>query len=72
MFTNPVGVGYRTAQKLQSLGLSRIQDLQVFPLATLEKVLGAVAAQRIHSLSHGVDEAPVTPSGPPQVLLQRG
>ncbi|MGH0175932.1 UNVERIFIED_CONTAM: hypothetical protein FKN15_003373 [Acipenser sinensis] len=60
------GVGYRTAQKLQSLGLSRIQDLQVFPLATLEKVLGAVAAQRIHSLSHGVDEAPVTPSGPPQ------
>ncbi|RXM93341.1 DNA polymerase iota [Acipenser ruthenus] len=62
------GVGYRTAQKLQSLGLSRIQDLQVFPLATLEKVLGAVAAQRIHSLSHGVDEAPVTPSGPPQSL----
>ncbi|XP_041109933.1 DNA polymerase iota [Polyodon spathula] len=62
------GVGYRTAQKLQSLGLSTIQDLQGFPLATLEKVLGATAAQRIHSLSHGVDEALVTPSGPPQSL----
>ncbi|KAJ8415629.1 hypothetical protein AAFF_G00426090 [Aldrovandia affinis] len=62
------GIGHRTAQRLQALGLSSVRDLQCFPLAALEKEFGGVVAQRLHSLSLGLDEAPVTPSGPPQSL----
>ncbi|MBN3295495.1 POLI polymerase, partial [Amia calva] len=62
------GVGYRTAQRLLALGLHSVEDLRLFPLAELEKELGAATAQRIQSLSHGIDEAPVTPTGPPQSL----
>ncbi|KAG2465522.1 POLI polymerase, partial [Polypterus senegalus] len=62
------GVGYRTAEKFQSLGLSCVQDLQAYPLAALEKEIGATLAQRMHSLSHGIDDSPVSPRGPPQSL----
>ncbi|XP_006626709.1 DNA polymerase iota isoform X1 [Lepisosteus oculatus] len=67
-FSKVPGVGYRTAQKLQALGLRSLEDLQLFPLTELEKEFGAATAKRIHSLSHGIDEAPVTPTGPPQSL----
>ncbi|XP_071585798.1 DNA polymerase iota isoform X2 [Heliangelus exortis] len=60
------GIGRKTAQGLELLGVRRVCDLQTFPLALLEKEFGASLAQRIQKLSYGEDDSPVTPSGPPQ------
>ncbi|KAM4710412.1 DNA polymerase iota [Discoglossus pictus] len=62
------GIGYKTAKRLESLGLSSLLDLQSCPLTVLEKELGRVVAQRIQMLSRGEDDSPVTPTGPPQSL----
>ncbi|NXW90036.1 POLI polymerase, partial [Alopecoenas beccarii] len=60
------GIGYKTAKRLETLGIRNVCDLQAFPLAVLEKELGAAVAQRIQKLSCGEDESPVIPWGPPQ------
>ncbi|XP_074787507.1 DNA polymerase iota isoform X2 [Athene noctua] len=60
------GIGYKTTQRLEMLGVRNVCDLQAFPSAVLEKELGVSAAQRIQKLSYGEDDSPVTPSGPPQ------
>nr|XP_013801152.1 PREDICTED: DNA polymerase iota isoform X2 [Apteryx mantelli mantelli] len=60
------GIGYKTAKRLETLGLKSVCDLQAFPSAVLEKELGVSTAQRIQKLSYGEDDSPVTPSGPPQ------
>ncbi|KAM8780469.1 DNA polymerase iota [Rhynchonycteris naso] len=60
------GIGYKTAKRLEVLGISSVRDLQTFPSKTLEKELGLSVAQRIQKLSFGEDHSPVTPSGPPQ------
>uniref|UniRef100_A0A8C9QQX1 Polymerase (DNA directed) iota n=1 Tax=Scleropages formosus TaxID=113540 RepID=A0A8C9QQX1_SCLFO len=62
------GIGYRTACRLEALGLCTLEDLHRVPLVELEKELGAAAARRVRSLSLGVDPSPVTPSRPPQSL----
>ncbi|XP_029435784.1 DNA polymerase iota isoform X2 [Rhinatrema bivittatum] len=62
------GIGYKTTERLKSLGLSSVRDLQTCSLAILEKELGTTAAQRIRMLSYGEDNSPITPSGPPQSL----
>ncbi|XP_074021485.1 DNA polymerase iota-like [Numenius arquata] len=60
------GIGYKTAKRLEMLGVRNVCDLQAFPSAVLEKELGVSMAQRIQRLSYGEDDSPVTPSGPPQ------
>ncbi|NXE26530.1 POLI polymerase, partial [Ardeotis kori] len=60
------GIGYKTTQRLETLGVRNVRDLQAFPSAALEKELGVSVAQRIQKLSYGEDDSPVTPSGPPQ------
>ncbi|NXE15307.1 POLI polymerase, partial [Lophotis ruficrista] len=60
------GIGYKTAKRLETLGVRNARDLQAFPSTALEKELGASVAQRIQKLSYGEDDSPVTPSGPPQ------
>ncbi|KAM6036600.1 DNA polymerase iota isoform 3-T3 [Theristicus caerulescens] len=60
------GIGYKTAKRLETLGVRNVCDLQAFPSAALEKELGVSIAQRIQKLSYGEDDSPVTPSGPPQ------
>ncbi|XP_063176165.1 DNA polymerase iota [Chroicocephalus ridibundus] len=60
------GIGYKTAKRLETLGVRNVCDLQAFPSAVLEKELGVSNAQRIQKLSYGEDDSPVTPSGPPQ------
>uniref|UniRef100_A0A8C3J3G1 DNA polymerase iota n=1 Tax=Calidris pygmaea TaxID=425635 RepID=A0A8C3J3G1_9CHAR len=60
------GIGYKTAKRLEMLGVRNVCDLQAFPSAVLEKELGVSMAQRIQKLSYGDDDSPVTPSGPPQ------
>lgn len=64
------GIGYKTAQRLETLGLSSVTALQTSPIAILEKELGAPVAHRIQMLSRGEDNSPVTPSGPPQSLSE--
>lgn len=65
-----LGIGYKTAKRLEVLGINSVHDLQTFPIKTLEKELGIAIAQRIQQLSFGEDKSPVTPSGPPQVCEQ--
>ncbi|KAF6088969.1 DNA polymerase iota [Phyllostomus discolor] len=60
------GIGYKTAKRLEALGISSVPDLQTFPSKILEKELGISVAQRIQKLSFGEDNSPVTPSGLPQ------
>lgn len=62
------GIGYKTSERLELLGIRSLRDLQTFPLAVLEKELGSSVAQRIQMLSCGEDNSPVTPTGPPQSL----
>uniref|UniRef100_A0A8D2DZT1 DNA polymerase iota n=1 Tax=Sciurus vulgaris TaxID=55149 RepID=A0A8D2DZT1_SCIVU len=59
-------IGYKTAKRLEALGISSVHDLQTFSSKILEKELGISVAQRIQKLSFGEDNSPVTPSGPPQ------
>ncbi|KAM3938245.1 DNA polymerase iota [Leptodactylus fuscus] len=64
------GIGYKTSQRLEALGLSSVSALQSSPVAILEKELGAPVAHRIQMLSRGQDDSPVTPTGPPQSLSE--
>ncbi|XP_077319121.1 DNA polymerase iota isoform X2 [Lithobates pipiens] len=67
---NDHSIGYKTAQRLVSLGLSSICALQSCPITVLEKEFGSSMAHRIQQLSQGEDDSPVTPSGPPQSLSE--
>ncbi|XP_047447583.1 DNA polymerase iota [Mugil cephalus] len=62
------GVGHQTAKRLQALGLVSVKDLQLCPLDDLATEFGGATAQRLKNLVLGVDDSPVTPSGPPQSL----
>ncbi|KAE8636692.1 hypothetical protein XENTR_v10003086 [Xenopus tropicalis] len=61
-------IGYKTSKRLESLGLSRISDLQACPITLLEKEFGSSVAHRIQMLSRGEDDSAVVPSGPPQSI----
>lgn len=62
-----LGVGHQTAKRLQALGLVSVKDLQLCPLNDLAREFGGPTAQRLKNLALGVDDSPVTPTGPPQV-----
>ncbi|XP_018426472.1 PREDICTED: DNA polymerase iota [Nanorana parkeri] len=64
------GIGHKTAQRLEGLGLSSICALQSCPVTVLEKEFGSPTAYRLQQLSRGEDDSPVTPSGPPQSLSE--
>uniref|UniRef100_A0A9L0TJS6 DNA polymerase iota n=1 Tax=Equus caballus TaxID=9796 RepID=A0A9L0TJS6_HORSE len=59
-------IGYKTAKRLEALGISSVRDLQTCSSKILEKELGISVAQRIQKLSFGEDNSPVMSSGPPQ------
>uniref|UniRef100_A0A8C5P900 DNA polymerase iota n=1 Tax=Leptobrachium leishanense TaxID=445787 RepID=A0A8C5P900_9ANUR len=65
---NHQSIGYRTAQRLESMKLRYIRDLQACPLIVLEKEFGRSAAVRMQTLCRGEDDSPVTPKGLPQSL----
>nr|MDT0664482.1 hypothetical protein [Micromonospora sp. DSM 115978] len=57
------GVGPRTEQALERLGLLTIGDVADTPLDTLRRALGAAAGGHLHALAAGTDERTVNPDG---------
>jgi len=58
------GVGERTEEQLQRLGLRTVGDIATTPVATLQRALGAAVGQHLHDLSWGRDPRRVTPHEP--------
>ncbi|WHZ19417.1 MAG: DNA polymerase IV [Rhodanobacteraceae bacterium] len=57
------GVGKVMQRKLAELGIARVADLRAFEAAELEHRFGRYG-KRLHELSLGIDERPVTPDRP--------
>lgn len=55
------GVGERTEEALERLGLRTVADLAHTPPATLRRALGDASGQHLHDLSWGRDERRVVP-----------
>lgn len=55
------GVGERTEEALQRLGIRTVADLAHTPVRTLEKILGPAAGRHLHDLSWGRDDRRVAP-----------
>ncbi|MGI8774796.1 MAG: DNA polymerase IV [Actinomycetota bacterium] len=56
------GVGERTAEALQRLGLRTIGDLAAMNRRALQRAVGDAVGGHLHSLASGLDERPVTPN----------
>lgn len=56
------GVGQRTAEQLDRVGLETVADVAATPLPRLRKVLGVALAEHLHALAQGHDDRPVVPS----------
>ena len=55
------GVGERTEEQLQRLGLRTVADLAHVPVATLRRAVGDAAGTHLHELAWGRDPRPVVP-----------
>lgn len=55
------GVGDRTEEALQRLGLRTVADLAHVPVETLRRAVGDAAGSHLHALSWGRDPRPVVP-----------
>jgi DNA polymerase-4 len=53
------GVGQRTAEQLERVGLRRVADIAELPLARLRRVVGNAVAEHLHALAHGHDSRAV-------------
>ncbi|RZS82932.1 DNA polymerase-4 [Motilibacter rhizosphaerae] len=58
------GVGERTAEVLQRLGLQTVGELAHVPVETLRRALGPTAGPHLHALAWGRDQRPVVASEP--------
>jgi len=58
------GVGVRTAQRLESLGLRTVGDLAAVPRPALERAVGEATAAHLHELAWGRDPRRVVPDEP--------
>ena len=58
------GVGGKTEEVLQRLGLFKVADIANLPLKTLKRALGEGIAEHLHELSWGKDERNVEPYEP--------
>ncbi|GAA1335908.1 DNA polymerase IV [Saccharothrix algeriensis] len=56
------GVGKRTAEQLDRIGLETIADVAATPLPRLRRVVGAALAEHLHALAQGLDDRPVVPA----------
>lgn len=60
------GTGPATARTLGSFGLDTLGRIAATPPATLQRILGASLARRVHDLARGIDPTPVLPGVPPR------
>jgi len=58
------GVGPKTAEQLQKLGLKTVKDVAETPLDTLKRALGDVTGEHLYELSWGRDSRAVIPEEP--------
>ncbi len=58
------GVGPKTAEQLQKLGLKTVKDVAETPLDTLKRALGDATGEHLHELSWGRDSRSVIPEEP--------
>ncbi|GAA1271780.1 DNA polymerase IV [Saccharothrix xinjiangensis] len=56
------GVGKRTTEALEQVGLEKVADVAATPLPRLRRVLGVALAEHLHALARGHDDRPVVPS----------
>ena len=62
------GVGEKTEEQLQRLGLRTIADIASTPVGTLQRAIGQSAGRHLHELSWGRDPRRVSPSEPDQSI----
>ncbi|WP_043240461.1 DNA polymerase Y family protein [Streptomyces violaceusniger] len=62
------GVGPATARTLSAYGLDSAARIAAAPLSTLQRILGAATARRVHAWACGIDPAPVTPNAPARAM----
>ena len=62
------GVGPKTAEQLQRLGLNQISDIANTPLDTLKRALGDATGEHLHNLSWGRDYREVIVDDPDQSI----
>ncbi|MGA6156080.1 DNA polymerase Y family protein [Stenotrophomonas sp. NPDC087984] len=62
------GVGPATARTLSAYGLDSAARIAAAPLSTLQRILGAATARRVHAWARGIDPAPVTPNAPARAM----
>lgn len=55
------GVGAKTAERLEQLGLDTIADVAATPLPRLRRMIGVALAEHLHALSQGHDDRKVVP-----------
>ena len=55
------GVGAKTAEALQRLGLRTVGDIARLPGRTLERSVGDSVGRHLYQLAHGIDDRKVTP-----------
>ena len=62
------GVGPKTAEHLERLGLKTVRDIAHTPLDTLKRALGDATGEHLYELSWGRDERDVIPDEPDQSI----
>jgi DNA polymerase IV (DinB-like DNA polymerase) len=64
------GIGPKTSERLQELGISTIGDLARFDLFRLIEEFGKKTATYMHNASRGIDDEPVVESGERQQIMR--
>ncbi|CRK91775.1 CLUMA_CG005407, isoform A [Clunio marinus] len=62
------GIGNRTANRIEELGIKSISDLQECEIDKLQKKFGSDMATRLKEMSVGCDSVEVKPSGKPKTV----
>ena len=62
------GVGPKTLEKLQRLGVHTVRDLEALDLGTLVRTLGQASGHHLHQLARAIDDRAVVPDARPKSI----